>query len=71
MSGAVARVRVVVEVRLGDAWGDDCPIGQLRAQASGAAQEAVRRAIAADASSLRVVETASVDLVATYDGASK
>lgn len=42
---ATARVQVTVMVELNQSWGPDCPIGQVRAQASREAQEAVQRAI--------------------------
>lgn len=43
---ATARVTVTLVVDLGQAWGSDCPIGQVHTQATREAREHVERVLA-------------------------
>lgn len=45
---AKARVRVILEIEVEDAWGEDCPIGQLHRQAVEEAKEALRAGVRLD-----------------------
>lgn len=45
---ATVRVRVVVGVEVGSAWGDDCTVAQVRKQGAEAGENIVRNALADD-----------------------
>jgi hypothetical protein len=60
---ATVRVHVLVEVTLGASWGDDCSVGQVRAQGTREAVDAVRRLVHVDGSKVRVVEAVASDMV--------
>lgn len=51
---ASAKVRLLVEVKQGSAWGENCTVGQVQSQAASAASAAVTKAIC-NAGAMRVV----------------
>lgn len=56
---AVARVRLVIEVPIGDAWGSDCTLAQVYQQAAEAARRRVE-SVVKDATVVRCDVTAIV-----------
>lgn len=61
---ATARVQVTLVVDLGQAWGADCTVGQVRMQAEREAREAIDRACEA-VRGVAVSKAAVVDICIT------
>jgi len=65
-SRASVKVQVVLDVEVGDAWDQDCTIGQARSQGIASAEGIVRRALEGGESErkrVRIIGIKSVDLV--------
>lgn len=61
-TSATAVVQVLVEIDLGQRWGEDCSVGQVQSQASRETSEAIQRlfAEAATAPKMRALRVQSV-----------
>ena len=62
MATASVRVRLVVEVKPSDTWGDDCTLGQVQKQGVTAALAILERALGEN-SRVRIVGVDSCDVV--------
>lgn len=62
---AVARVRVLVEVQVRGAWGEDCTVGQVHAQALEGAKDRIRSGLE---HGVRAIEMVATDMIVTCEG---
>lgn len=58
---ATVRVRVVIGVDVGAAWGDDCTVAQVRKQGAEAGENIVRNALAGE-KRLKVLGVESLEM---------
>lgn len=65
-TSARVRVRLLVDVDVGDAWGGDCPLSQVRKQGGEAALGIMRRALeggTTERERVRVVDVSACEMV--------